>query len=126
MIAWCSGWTTMSSGYIVRDGETYRLVLDHLGSVRLVVNTANDSVVQRLDYDEYGVVTLNANPGFQPFGYAGGLYDGQTGLVRFGARDYEAETGRWTAKDPVGFAGGDPSLYATGCRRLRRRSGCRG
>jgi RHS repeat-associated protein len=34
------------------------------------------------------------------------LYDSQTGLTRFGARDYEAETGRWTAKDPAGFNGG--------------------
>ena len=28
-----------------------------------------------------------------------------------GARDYNAATGRWTAKDPIGFAGGDPNLY---------------
>lgn len=26
-------------------------------------------------------------------------------------RDYDPETGRWTAKDPIGFAGGDPNLY---------------
>jgi hypothetical protein len=32
--------------------------------------------------------------------------------VRFGARDYDAYAGRWTAKDPVLFAGGDPNLYA--------------
>jgi uncharacterized protein RhaS with RHS repeats len=31
--------------------------------------------------------------------------------VRFGARDYDPETGRWTAKDPIGFAGGDTNLY---------------
>jgi len=50
-------------------------------------------------------------PGFQPFGFAGGLYDWDTGLVRFGARDYDAETGRWTSKDPIGFAGGETNLY---------------
>ena len=35
----------------------------------------------------------DTNPGFQPFGFAGGMYDAATGLVRFGARDYDAETG---------------------------------
>lgn len=37
---------------------------------------------------------------------------GDTGLVRFGARDYDPVTGRWTAKDPIGFGGGDLNLYA--------------
>jgi RHS repeat-associated protein len=97
--------------YMVKDGVTYRLVLDHLGSVRLVVNTADGSVVQRLDYDEFGRVTQNTSPGFQPFGYAGGMYDEQTELVRFGLRDYDAATGRWTARDPLGFGGGDSNLY---------------
>jgi len=51
-------------------------------------------------------VTQNTNPGFQPFGFAGGLYDEATGLVRFGSRNYDAESGRWTTKDPIGFGGG--------------------
>jgi RHS repeat-associated protein len=55
---------------------------------------------------------MDTNPGFQPFGFAGGLYDRDTGLVRFGARDYDATTGRWTAKDPVRFGGGDGNLFA--------------
>jgi len=29
-----------------------------------------------------------------------------TGLVRFGTRDYDARTGRWGGKDPIGFEGG--------------------
>lgn len=48
----------------------------------------------------------DSNPGFQPFAYAGGLYDVDTGLVRFGARDYDAAVGRWIQSDPAGLAGG--------------------
>jgi RHS repeat-associated protein len=35
-----------------------------------------------------------------------------TGLVRFGARDYDPISGRWTRRDPIRFSGGDPNLYA--------------
>ena len=31
--------------------------------------------------------------------------------MRFGRRDYDAQTGRWTAKDPILFEGGDSNLY---------------
>jgi RHS repeat-associated protein len=98
--------------YMIKGGVTYRLVLDELGSVRLVVNSADGTIVQRLDYDEFGRVTQNTNAGFQPFGFAGGLYDGQTTLVRFGARDYDAVAGRWTSKDPLGFSGEEANLYS--------------
>ena len=39
------------------------------------------------------------------------LYDRDTGLVRFGARDYDPSVGRWTAKDPIRFDGADSNLY---------------
>jgi RHS repeat-associated protein len=97
--------------YMVKGGVTYRIISDHLGSPRLVVDIATNTVVQRMDYDVWGNVIQDSNPGFQPFGFAGGLYDRDTRLVRFGARDYDAETGRWTAKDPILFAGGDTNLY---------------
>jgi RHS repeat-associated protein len=98
--------------YMVKGGATYRILSDHLGSPRLMVNVADGSVAQRMDYDEFGNVVLDTNPGFQPFGFAGGLYDPDTGLFRFGARDYDSHTGRWTTKDPIRFAGGDLNLYA--------------
>ncbi|MBI2398459.1 MAG: RHS repeat-associated core domain-containing protein, partial [Xanthomonadales bacterium] len=77
-----------------------------LGSVRLVIDLADGSIAQRLAYDEYGNVVEDTQPGFQPFAYAGGLYDRDTGLTRFGARDYDALAGRWTAKDPMRFVNG--------------------
>jgi RHS repeat-associated protein len=97
--------------YMVKNGQTYRLLVDHLGSVKTVVNVATGAIAQRLDYDEFGRVLNDTNPGFQPFGFAGGLYDADTGLVRFGARDYDAVSGRWTAKDPILFDGGQANLY---------------
>jgi RHS repeat-associated protein len=98
--------------YMVNNGVAYRILTDHLGSPRLVVNTSTGEVAQRMDYDAWGAVVQDTNPGFQPFGFRGGLYDTHTGLVRFGARDYEPGTGRWTAKDPILFAGGSTDLYA--------------
>ncbi|NJL26928.1 MAG: hypothetical protein HC897_03105 [Thermoanaerobaculia bacterium] len=97
--------------YFEKGGEMYRIVVDPLGSPRLVVRVADGAVLQRLDYDEFGRVLLDTNPGFQPFGFAGGLYDHQTGLVRFGARDYDPESGRWTARDPILFASGSTNNY---------------
>ena len=94
-----------------RDGKLYRILHDHLGSVRLVIDTTNGIVVQQMDYDVWGKVIQDSHPGFQPFGFAGGLHDPDTGLTRFGARDYDAETGRWTSKDPILFNGGDMNLY---------------
>ncbi|MEO5372492.1 MAG: hypothetical protein H7833_20670, partial [Magnetococcus sp. DMHC-1] len=38
--------------YMVKAGQTYRMLSDHLGSVRLVVNISDGSIVQQMDYDE--------------------------------------------------------------------------
>jgi RHS repeat-associated protein len=98
---------------LVKGGVTYRMLSDHLGSVRLVVNTATGAIAQRIDYDEWGDPSyVSGAPDFQPFGFAGGLTDRDTGLVRFGARDYDPQVGRWTSKDPIDFSGESWNLYA--------------
>ncbi|MGA8152649.1 MAG: RHS repeat-associated core domain-containing protein [Terriglobales bacterium] len=100
-----------SPDYMVTGGITYRIISDQLGSPVLVVNTSTGAVAEQVTYDEFGNVLSDANPGFQPFGFAGGLYDQDLKLVRFGARDYNPSIGRWTAKDPILFRGGDTNLY---------------
>jgi len=100
-----------SPDYMIRGGVKYFFVKSHLGSIRSAVNSQTGASSQQLRYDEFGRVLFNSNPGFQPFGFAGGHLDSETGLVRFGARDYDAEVGRWTAKDPILFDGGQQNLY---------------
>jgi RHS repeat-associated protein len=80
--------------------------------VRLVVNTTTGVPAQQIDYDAWGTPTYVTGPAdFQPFGFAGGLHDPDTGLVRFGARDYDPETGTWTVKDPIRFDSLGINLY---------------
>ena len=97
---------------MLKGGVTYRIISDPLGSPVEVINTATGAVVEQISYDAWGSITSDTNPGFQPFGFAGGLYDADTGLVHFGARDYDPVIGRWTTRDPLGFASADTDLYA--------------
>ncbi len=96
--------------YIDQNNRKFKIVTDHLGSVRLVVANSG-RVLQMMEHDEFGRVVQDTRPGFLPFGFAGGIYDRATGLTRFGFRDYDALTGRWSAKDPIRFGGGDENLY---------------
>ena len=111
-------WQCVIVSLVVFEGAVLMVLGDHLGSLRMLVDSVTGDVVERYDYDVWGRVTFESGDhSLTPFGYAGGLYDAVTGLVRFGVRDYDAETGRWTAPEPLGFAaetnwyryaGGDP------------------
>jgi RHS repeat-associated protein len=58
-------------------------------------------------------VLSDSAPGFQPLGFAGGIYDADTGLVRFGTRDYDPIVGRWVSKEPLRFrSGANLDVYA--------------
>lgn len=97
--------------YMIRDGRVYRIVSDQLGSIRLVIDSESGDVVQVMDYSAFGRVTKDTNPRFQPFGFAGSIFDYDTRMSKFGARDYYALVGRWTSRDPISFNGGDWNLY---------------
>ena len=85
---------------------------DQVGSPRIVIRASDAAIVRRVDYDAYGV-ERNATGTFDlPIGYAGGLRDAATGLVRFGMRDFfDPAAGRFTARDPSFFRGSPENLY---------------
>ena len=94
-----------------KQDSTFYLSYDQVGSLRAVADSSG-KVVKQISYDTFGYILNDTDPPFEiPFGFAGGLHDRDTGLVRFGYRDYDPDTGRWTAKDPILFAGGDTDLY---------------
>jgi RHS repeat-associated protein len=105
-------WATRTNvpDLVLKAGSTFRIVSDHIGSPRAVINTATGLVVWNNAYDEFGRPAIT-DAGFVPFGFAGGLYDADTKLVHFGAREYDPETARWTSKDPIGFGGGSTNIY---------------
>ncbi len=93
-------------------GQKYYIVSDHLGSPRVITDSSGN-VLKAIEYDSYGNQISDSNPSLEiPFGFAGGLHDKDTGLIRFGFRDYDPSNGRWTARDPIGFEGDDTNLYS--------------
>jgi RHS repeat-associated protein len=65
-----------------------------------------------LDYDSFGNLASDSSPALDlRNGFAGGLTDLSTGLVRFGFRDYEPAARRSTARDRILFAGNQANSY---------------
>ncbi len=82
-------------------GNDFHVVLDNLGSVVAVVNTAG-TVVARYSYDPYGnAVSVDesglSNPNIVR--YAGGALDQTTGLTKLGQRYYDPAVGGFTQQD---------------------------
>jgi RHS repeat-associated protein len=97
---------------IERGGQRYYVATDGLGTPR-AVSDAQGNVIKTIEQDSFGRTLSDSNPAFElPIGFAGGLQDAATGLVRFGLRDYEPLTGRWTARDLILFAAGQVNLYS--------------
>ncbi|MEK2645513.1 RHS repeat domain-containing protein [Bdellovibrio sp. BCCA] len=97
--------------YVVTGGKEYRIISDQVGTPKVIVEAATGKIVESLNYDEFGISLDGKHSAYLPFGFAGGVNDRDTGLVRFGARDYDPSIGRWTNKDPILFRGGDANLY---------------
>ena len=84
---------------------------DQVGSLKLLTSPKGN-LIKRIRYDSFGNVLEDSYPRLHiPIGFASGLVDEDTGLVRFGYRDYDSKSGRFTCPDPLGDTGGDHDLY---------------
>lgn len=91
--------------------KKYRIISNAVGSPQMVIDISNGKIESEYEFDEFGHLDKSKGKELLPFGFAGGLYDKDTKLVHFGARDYDPEIGRWIQKDPVGFSKGELNLY---------------
>jgi len=96
--------------------DTYYYLTDDLGSVLKVVDSSGN-VKNSYYYDPFGNSLNKSETVTNPWQYASGYYDANTGLYKFGTRYYDPQLGRWTQKDPVGgsvgkIGSGNPYVYA--------------
>jgi RHS repeat-associated protein len=118
---------------VKHNNQIYYLSYNHIGSLKQITNTkgqtvksiiysAYGNIIDEIYYDNngnvikqndsFGNIINDSNPNLNiPIGFAGGLYDKDTKLTKFGYRDYDSYTGRWITKDPIDFEGGDSNLY---------------
>ena len=93
-----------------QSSVTLDIDLDQVGTIRVL--SYQGMPVKYLDYDSFGQVIQDTLIALHlPLGFAGGLVDPFTGFTRFGFRDYDPASGRFTAKDPLGDTGGDHDLW---------------
>ena len=127
-------WRGKTTLLAIYDGNDNLLMLFQYADARMPLAMSKNGTNYYLCYDQAGIAPnrfryvrqrgegtrlrffrkchLRFQPDvFVPFAFAGGQYDPDTGLVHFGARDYDPGSGMWTAKDPIGFKGGDTNLY---------------
>lgn len=75
------------------DGSAFTMEYDQDGSLKAMINQAG-TVVKAVQYDPFGVRLWDSNPClYVPLGFAGGIEDPDTGLVLFGDRNYDPDTG---------------------------------
>lgn len=122
-----SATTPAGTNYYTRDANgnlvslrtasgRYYYLLDGLGSVVGLANSSG-AKVNTYSYDPYGTQLSASETVANPWRYAAGYTDTQTGLTKFGTRYYDVALGRFTQRDPSGkdlpyaYAGCNPANY---------------
>ena len=112
---------------IETGGQRYYTYRDALGSIEAITDSAG-VVVERYDYDAFGVPTVTDGLGVPtPLGiygeptsqygndlwFTGARWDPESGNYHMRARQYEPLAGRFVSRDPLGYVDG-PNAYSYG------------
>lgn len=106
-----------AGGRLVASGSPDKGYVFHqhnqIGSA-LALTDASGRVVAAFAYDPYGRILGRTGTVVTPFTYVGayGVMDEGDGLYFMRNRYYDAHTGRFLHRDPIGFKGGQTNLYA--------------
>ncbi|HEV2392602.1 MAG TPA: RHS repeat-associated core domain-containing protein [Verrucomicrobiae bacterium] len=86
---------------------------DGNGNVLGLVNAADGTLAAQYDYGPFGEVIRATGPMAKanPFRFSTKYQDDETDLVYYGYRYYNANTGRWSSRDPVVDPGWNPGLF---------------
>jgi RHS repeat-associated protein len=94
---------------------THFSAFDGNGNVVALVTSANSDVSASYEYGPFGeLVRANGSMALSnPFRFSTKYHDDESDLVYYGYRYYQASTGKWLSRDPIGEQGGR-NLYGTG------------
>ena len=99
---------------VIRPDGGYGIISDHLGTPVEAYNEEGKKVWER-ELDIYGRVKKGrkdtGEKKFVPFRFQGQYEDEETGLYYNRFRYYSPEDGCYTQQDPIGLAGGNPTIY---------------
>ena len=95
-------WGLDNVGKINADTTRNYYLKDHLGSIRVVLNSTNQ-VISPQDYDAWGYPLENRtyNKTAMRYDFTGKERDNQTTYDYFGARYYDSRIGRWGGVEPL-------------------------
>ena len=112
LITWVFQDDFIPRGKITKDGN-YSIISDYLGTPVEAYDEEGKKVWER-NLDIYGRVKTEEALGEKnliPFRFQGQYEDEETGLYYNRFRYYSPEEGCYTQQDPIGLAGGNPTLY---------------
>jgi len=94
-------------------GGSYFYHYDKTGNTVAITNESGNTV-NTYAYTAYGEIAGSTETVANRFKYVGayGVVDEGSGIYFMKNRYYDATTGRFLQKDPIGFAGGQTNLYA--------------